>query len=550
MTTYAYDNWIQLPTRDLYDTQVMAMAINAAKDMYEKGEQRIKDFNTAYGDFVTPIQADQDWYNQNVTGKVRDTINNLYARGIDPLRSAEGRAIVAQLVNNIPVGQVAKLRSSAENAKAFLKARQELEAKGLYNPLFAKYDGPDMATYHTLEDESGAGMGIWDKMSPTKMVDMATFGNPYYEGLKANKKKISKGGREYSVEEINMSDLRNIADARFNELVSTPQGQLMYKYYMDQTGGKSELAREMFNQAVADGQKRRIYRHEEEDDNYFKNEQLKISRAQLAIQQEKLKLLRDKQKKEEEEKANGWTRRQSWNIMVNGKKAEDTSKFGGHAGLSIKDRKDFARNYSAYQTKLVPGSHDMNTARALLSGLTPQTGVTDIESVKRRPVSFTSGSGINFTAHRQYVYGGKSLTSGSASNRLLNYMRNKRIHGSVVHEDDISVNRMDYDQNAHVWDINGYVRVKKEDLDGFNGNLNQALKLIGATEYKTDQLVGTKKGIKQYKPITYIDIPVSRTIDSRGFADSEIDMLGDALNLTKSATVKRQPDYEEDAYED
>jgi len=157
------------------------------------------------------------------------------------------------LVNNIPVGQVAKLRSSAENAKAFLKARQELEAKGLYNPLFAKYDGPDMATYHTLEDESGAGMGIWDKMSPTKMVDMATFGNPYYEGLKANKKKISKGGREYSVEEINMSDLRNIADARFNELVSTPQGQLMYKYYMDQTGGKSELAREMFNQAVADG---------------------------------------------------------------------------------------------------------------------------------------------------------------------------------------------------------------------------------------------------------------------------------------------------------
>ena len=64
MTTYAYDNWIQLPTRDLYDTQIMAMAINAAKDMYEKGEQRIKDFNTAYGDFVTPIQADQDWYNQ------------------------------------------------------------------------------------------------------------------------------------------------------------------------------------------------------------------------------------------------------------------------------------------------------------------------------------------------------------------------------------------------------------------------------------------------------------------------------------------------------
>ena len=164
MTTYAYDNWIQLPTRDLYDTQIMAMAINAAKDMYEKGEQRIKDFNTAYGDFVTPIQADQDWYNQNVTGKVRDTINNLYARGIDPLRSAEGRAIVAQLVNNIPVGQVAKLRSSAKNAEEYLKNRGKLEAAGLYNPdLEERYLGYNLDNWDTL-----GGGKIWDRVSPTE----------------------------------------------------------------------------------------------------------------------------------------------------------------------------------------------------------------------------------------------------------------------------------------------------------------------------------------------------------------------------------------------
>jgi hypothetical protein len=35
--TYAYDNYIQLPTVDLYDTNMMAMAINAAKDMYDRG---------------------------------------------------------------------------------------------------------------------------------------------------------------------------------------------------------------------------------------------------------------------------------------------------------------------------------------------------------------------------------------------------------------------------------------------------------------------------------------------------------------------------------
>ena len=181
MTTYAYDNWIQLPTRDLYDTQIMAMAINAAKDMYEKGEQRIKDFNTAYGDFVTPIQADQDWYNQNVTGKVRDTINNLYARGIDPLRSAEGRAIVAQLVNNIPVGQVAKLRSSAKAAEEYIKNRGLLEAAGKYNSdLEERFLGYDLANWDTI-----GGGKTWDRTSPTEMKTLKELTEPWYNNRTA-----------------------------------------------------------------------------------------------------------------------------------------------------------------------------------------------------------------------------------------------------------------------------------------------------------------------------------------------------------------------------
>lgn len=34
---YAYDKSLPMPVADLYDTQIMAMAVNAAKDMYEKG---------------------------------------------------------------------------------------------------------------------------------------------------------------------------------------------------------------------------------------------------------------------------------------------------------------------------------------------------------------------------------------------------------------------------------------------------------------------------------------------------------------------------------
>jgi hypothetical protein len=54
---------------------------------YQQGLQEMKEFKKEYGDFLTPILADQDWYNENVTGKVRDFLNNAYAQGVDLLRS-------------------------------------------------------------------------------------------------------------------------------------------------------------------------------------------------------------------------------------------------------------------------------------------------------------------------------------------------------------------------------------------------------------------------------------------------------------------------------
>ena len=124
---YGGDKTFMLPVMDLYDKGIMQMSIAAARDMYEKGQQQIKDFYKDYGDFMSPIQKDMDWYNQNVTGRVRDTINNLYANGIDPLRSAEGRAAIAQLIYSMPTGDIAKLRQSADDAKQYLKSKAVLQ---------------------------------------------------------------------------------------------------------------------------------------------------------------------------------------------------------------------------------------------------------------------------------------------------------------------------------------------------------------------------------------------------------------------------------------
>jgi hypothetical protein len=89
-------------------------------------------------------------------------------------------------------------------------------------------------------------MGVFERTSPTPIKDLATFGNPYFEGMKPNIHKRSKNGVTYSEESITMDDLKAIADSKYNELINTPQGQLMHKYYRDLTGSE-EGARDMFN---------------------------------------------------------------------------------------------------------------------------------------------------------------------------------------------------------------------------------------------------------------------------------------------------------------
>lgn len=251
-----------------------------------RGIQDLKEFNKTYGDFITPILADQDWYNQNVTGKIRNFLDNAYKNGVDLLRSPEGRFALAQLENSIDTGSVAKLRSSAKNAEKFLESRRQLEAAGLYNPALAKYDGPDMTTYHTLAQGDQAGMGIWGKMSATPYRNMADFTKSYFDNIQPFERAASKNGISYSISEINPQDLYNIAEAHYNDLVSTPQGQLMYRMYKDQLGS-DEAAKKAFNDAVVAGNLDRLRYSDNYNEMYLQNENLRLKKESIAVQRMK-----------------------------------------------------------------------------------------------------------------------------------------------------------------------------------------------------------------------------------------------------------------------
>lgn len=165
---YSRDQWIKLPVRDLYDSQIMLASINAARDMYEKGQQQIKDFQKDYGDFYSPIQKDMDWYNQNVIQGSRDLINNLYDNGEDPLRSSSGRAKISRWLNNIPTGDINKLKMGSKIAQEYLRNRAMLEAQNKYNDDFEKYvnGGKSIENWDTLKD------GMWTRQSPSEFTTL------------------------------------------------------------------------------------------------------------------------------------------------------------------------------------------------------------------------------------------------------------------------------------------------------------------------------------------------------------------------------------------
>lgn len=249
---YANDQWVQLPTRDLYDSQMMSMAINVAKDMYEKGQKQLEDFSTKYGDFMTPILKDQDWYDKNVTGAARDLINSIYANGGDPLRDAASRAAISRFIYSLPTGNISKVKQSAENAKIYLQNLGKLKAAGKYNEDFAKFLGEDLNGWDTIN-----GGDIWTLTSPTEMQTLKEATEPWYNNRTPHD--LDKAGVEsfgmqynpnYQYTGFTRQDLLDIAAGRTPGWYGTPYAD----YYREKAKQKLEATGQPFTEADVERQ--------------------------------------------------------------------------------------------------------------------------------------------------------------------------------------------------------------------------------------------------------------------------------------------------------
>lgn len=180
---YANDQWIQLPVRDLYDSNIMLAAINAAKDQYDTARQDYKDFRKEYGDFSSPFAKDTARYNQMING-VDDIINDLYARGIDPLRSQEGRFAIRKAINSIDPAEYNAMKTNAKLGYAYLDSMQKLRQSGKYSEAQELFDiansnGTQFSDFSTVG--ANGQFNTWDRVSPIEATTLRDLTYKNYE---------------------------------------------------------------------------------------------------------------------------------------------------------------------------------------------------------------------------------------------------------------------------------------------------------------------------------------------------------------------------------
>lgn len=227
---YRYDEPVDMPVPELYDTGLMGTYINAVKQQYDEGVKRLDDFTSKYGDFTSPFAKDVENWDKLTRDRMNNVIADLESRGIDPYRSQEGRAALAKAIRETPIGSLNKLQQSAKMGQEYQEAIQKLRLTDKYDPGFEQYllekSGiGDFKEYDTLSQGKS-----WDRVAPGVYQTLGKAVDNWYEGLKPTDKGKKNG---YRYTGIDRNDLIDIAKPRAQAFSNTDIGGYYKKLIYD-----------------------------------------------------------------------------------------------------------------------------------------------------------------------------------------------------------------------------------------------------------------------------------------------------------------------------
>lgn len=218
---HGYEEASIIPAMSLYDSGMMQQMIAAAREQYQQGQKDLDDFYKQYGDFLSPSAADMNYYYDNTVGAIRNLFNYAQQNGIDLLRSAEGRALVANVRRNVPYGRLAQIRQSAKNLDTYNKMVAQMKANGTYSADLERYLGHNPDNWDTVKN------GVWSVESPTKYEDLNGATYKWFDGLKPSDLGMDATGK-YRITGVDERAMRNIVDSRLSDFTGSELGGYYY----------------------------------------------------------------------------------------------------------------------------------------------------------------------------------------------------------------------------------------------------------------------------------------------------------------------------------
>lgn len=233
-----YDEPVAVPIIDLLDSNMMSQYISAAREQYNQAVQEQKDFAKEFGELYGPNANINKQFYDDTRGAVNKGLDYLYQNGIDPLRSAEGRAYIAKIIRERPYAEIANLKAQNESMKTYQRYRAEAMRNGTYDPDFEKF----VLGGKTLESWDPSTDGMWTREAPSKYQDIQSWTDHLFNGMQLSydEEASKKAGGLYQVYSKSPQKMKQILDANMKDLLKSDLG----RYYLDMYGGDTEALKQ------------------------------------------------------------------------------------------------------------------------------------------------------------------------------------------------------------------------------------------------------------------------------------------------------------------
>ena len=267
-----YEEPVQMPTMDIYSTDLMKMYIEGVREQYKEGLDEYKDFMKQYQDFYSSLPgANEYWYN-NTIKPAQDLIAQASSQGIDLFKSPEGRAAIRNMMNSVPLGKLKQVQAASEDYNKYLDSVGKLQEQGKYNPAFQDFILNQMYPGgYQLVDRNG-NINPWKTRSATPYEDMTEYTAPWFEGMKDSYLGSTPDGK-YNLIGINDDAMRPILDQNMADYMGSPLGQFHFQQFANTLppGTTPEQAFNAFQNEIM-AKNRRIQHVEREADPYAKDD--------------------------------------------------------------------------------------------------------------------------------------------------------------------------------------------------------------------------------------------------------------------------------------